>query len=399
MSKKKSQAPRGRRRRGDPPPYLRHSSGQGYATLEGKALYFGLYESPEARDKYERFRLGWLSQNCPSVAFAKPGRSLAAILPDYLREIEPAMGKKEYGDVKRNLETVTNRFGGLRPDEFRAAQYKAVREEWLKSGHVRHTIAKACGRLKRWFSWMVEMEYANPETHGLLLRIRNLRKGQAPDRDPILPVPMRDYVRTRHELSPVIRAMCRVMLFGGPRPGEVCAMRMSEITMKKGVWIFRPTKASRVQERDWAGKKDGPTIHYFGPRVQAVLAPYMRDDDEPLFQPIEARAARYAEMRAKRKTKVQPSQASRAKKVPGRPPGKTFDTASFRRAIVRAALRAGAKKWHPHQLRHLFGTRLRRRGVDLLTVSVLLAHESPDVTLIYAEEDLVKATQAAAKHG
>ena len=54
--------------------------------------------------------------------------------------------------------------------------------------------------------------------------------------------------------------------------------------------------------------------------------------------------------------------------------------------------------WHPHQLRHNFGTEIRRQhGLDV--ARVLLGHSSPVVTEVYAELDQAKAIDALSRSG
>ena len=52
-----------------------------------------------------------------------------------------------------------------------------------------------------------------------------------------------------------------------------------------------------------------------------------------------------------------------------------------------------AHRWHPHQLRHLAGTEIRRR-FGLEAAQVVLGHTSAEITdAVYAERDLVKAME------
>src|SRR5262249_40087476 len=87
-----------------------------------------------------------------------------------------------------------------------------------------------------------------------------------------------------------------------------------------------------------------------------------------------------------------------AKSRPKRVPGEQYDTDSYRRAIARGCKRAGVPRWHPHQLRHNAGTRLRREfGLDV--ARAVLGHSSAVVTEVDAELDQAKAAEAMAKIG
>ena len=107
----------------------------------------------------------------------------------------------------------------------------------------------------------------------------------------------------------------------------------------------------------------------------------------------------FAERRAKRKTKVQPSQTDRSKPAPVRHPRRgAYSAHAYSRAIDRAAKLAGVPSWHPNQLRHLVGTEVRAK-YGLEAAQNVLGHARADVTQVYAERDQGKAAQVAAEIG
>jgi integrase len=110
------------------------------------------------------------------------------------------------------------------------------------------------------------------------------------------------------------------------------------------------------------------------------------------------RAERYAAMRARRKTQVQPSQVDRAKADAKRKPGDRYTTCSYGQAVRKACLKAGIEPWHPHQLRHSAGTRIRREA-GLETARVVLGHSSVAMTELYAEADRVRAAEIMGRIG
>lgn len=55
-------------------------------------------------------------------------------------------------------------------------------------------------------------------------------------------------------------------------------------------------------------------------------------------------------------------------------------------------------RWAPNQLRHAFGTEVRREH-GLEASQVLLGHARADVTQVYAERDVAKAVAVANKVG
>ncbi len=169
-------------------------------------------------------------------------------------------------------------------------------------------------------------------------------------------------------------------------------MRSRDVDTSGAVWAYCPS--SHKTEHHGRDR-----VIYLGPRAQAVLAPWLRDDvDSFLFSPREVVAEKLAAKRAARKTRVQPSQASRAKARPKVGPGTHYKTDVYGRVIRRACLAAGVPHWHPHQLRHNAATWLRRE-FGLETARVVLGHATADVTEGYAEADLGKAADAMGRAG
>jgi integrase len=118
------------------------------------------------------------------------------------------------------------------------------------------------------------------------------------------------------------------------------------------------------------------------------------------------------ERRQARKTKLWPShlahQAKKRKSQPKRQPKERYDANSLRHAIkyaIQAANRVREKEnlplipdWKPNQLRHTAATILRRE-FGLEVSRCILGHSSPETTLVYAEADWAKASDAMRKMG
>src|SRR5207247_329911 len=67
-------------------------------------------------------------------------------------------------------------------------------------------------------------------------------------------------------------------------------------------------------------------------------------------------------------------------------------------AITRACEAAGVEHFHPHQVRHLHATEVRRR-YGLEAAQVLLGHSRADVTQVYAAREHALAERVAAEKG
>jgi integrase len=197
-------------------------------------------------------------------------------------------------------------------------------------------------------------------------------------------------------------AMIELQRLTGMRPGEVCMMRTMDVNTSGRDWEYVPES----HKTEHLGRSR--TI-FLGPQAQAILRPWLRcNTQEHLFQPREAVAERRAAQRLARETKVQPSQQDRRKENPRKRPGERYDPTSYGRAIAYGIERANQDRagrreppiprWHPHQLRHSAGTRLRREfGLDV--ARAVLGHSTPVVTEIYAEIDQAKAREAMRQIG
>ena len=148
-----------------------------------------------------------------------------------------------------------------------------------------------------------------------------------------------------------------------------------------------------------------------GPRGQEIVRRWLTADTQVyLFSPRRNRDEQNKERRQNRKTPMWPShvkhQLEKRKKSPKRKPKDHYHPTSYARAIARAIKQHNQGKsaeeqipiWHPHQLRHLRATELRREfGLDV--ARAVLGHRSPQVTELYAELDLAHAAEAMAKLG
>ncbi len=129
-------------------------------------------------------------------------------------------------------------------------------------------------------------------------------------------------------------------------------MTFEQIDRSSVVWVHRPTKHKNAhcgQHRMVALGAAARAV------IEAHLAARTFGDAEVLFSPRRQREELFTVMRAKRKTKVQPSQISR-KKATGtgkRLPGERFKANAIGHAVGKACQKAEVPLWSPYQLRHL----------------------------------------------
>jgi integrase len=334
---------------------------------------------------------------------------------------------QELANYKRVIAPLRELFGRTPVEEFGPIKLKVVRDRLIADGLARETINHHVSRLRAIFRWGVANELVPVSVHQALSTVAGLQRGKTSARETVPVRPVADSVieQTLAHLPEVVADMVRVQRLCGARPDEICALRPCDIQRDGEVWVYRPEHhktAHRGRER----------VILFGPKAQAILSKYVaRPLESFCFSPAENEASRRAKQRAHRKTpKGQGNEpGSNRKRQPRRLPQSRYTTNSYRRAIAYACesafgmpdqlryphrqkasipeladLRAQARAWRerfcwsPNQLRHTAATEIRRR-FGLEAVQVVLGHASADISQVYAERDLVKAAEVAAKIG
>jgi integrase len=168
--------------------------------------------------------------------------------------------------------------------KFGPLELKAVRECFVAAGHCRSHVNANVRRLVRVFRWGVSESLLDPSVAQALAMVPGLTRGRttAPEGKKVKPVSAEIVEATLPYLSATVRAIVRVQLLTGMRPGEVLVMRPSEIDCSEEIWEFRPMEhknAHREKER----------VIYIGPLAQGILRPFLlRSGDAYCFSPREA---------------------------------------------------------------------------------------------------------------
>jgi integrase len=300
-------------------------------------------------------------------------------------------------------------FGASPASLFGIRELKAVRALLIDCGLGRSTINHRVGILKAAFRWAVEERHVPAAVWHELAALRGLRAGDG-GREPRRVGPVADeHVRAILPFcTPTLRAMVELHLLTGMRSGELCSMRPCDILSRGGVAVYSPA--------DHKGRRFGrERMVPLGPRAWAIVSPLVAARDgvargpdepgsgEPVFSPAQSMRECRAARRRRRKSKVQPSQRDRASRGSRRRPGPRWTSDSYRRAVsraIRAARAAGADvpAWHPHQIRHRVGTRVRER-FGLEAAQAVLGHASLQATQIYAEPPWQKAVDVMRRIG
>ena len=257
-------------------------------------------------------------------------------------------------------------------------------------------------RIQRMFRWAASHELIPASVPHGLMTIEALRRGRSEARETegVGPVPLELVEPVKMHVSRQVAALIDLQLLTGARPGELIDLRAIDIDTRHDPW------RANLRAHKTAHHGKARTV-YFGPRAQAVLAPFMagRPVDMPLFSPREAERERYAACGTHRKAAVEPAATDRTI-------GEAYTVSSYRRAIQRACDLAfpvpegedpeawrRAHRWHPNQLRHTAATQIRQ-AFGLEAAQLVLGHSSALVTdAVYAERDEGKVAEVLRRVG
>lgn len=243
--------------------------------------------------------------------------------------------------------------------------------------------------------WALDESLIRASTAAELSQVRPLKRGRSVAREipPVLAVSDAVIEKTLPFMMENTADMVRVHRLTGMRPDEICSMRWQDIDTTTTPWIYRPPH----HKNEW---RNHPRVILIGPRARAILEKH-RVGESP-FSPKQAVKERMAALRATRKSPFYPCRDenyTRAKVGAQRVPREHWDTQTYGGTIRAACLRAGIEPWAANQLRHAFGTAVRR-GFGLDAARAALGHSSgASVTDRYsfeaAEDEQIAHARAA----
>ncbi len=375
-----------------------------YVYYNRKKIYFGKWGSREAKNAYQAFLARLQAGLDPKPKDDEPTVAELAVAFFDARANYYVKNGKQTGQLERfkaALEFPLRFYPGLRADEFGPKKLLECRAAMEKSGRFSRTYINALiNCVRHVFKFGVENEMVRPDVLTALQAVSPLKRGRtiARERRRIKPVSAADVEKTLKQLSPVVAAMARVQRLTGMRPGEVVIMRIGDLSREGDVLVYTP----QTDKTDWRRELDDLKRIPIGPKAQAVLAPYLLEKDgDPeayLFTPEDAMRDLAFLRREERKTPITKQTRERDAAPYKIKLSPCYDVDSYRRAIERAAKRAGVPRWTPNRLRHLYATEIRAK-YGLEASQIMLGHAHADVTQIYAERDFLKAMEVARKEG
>lgn len=401
------------------PSYRRHkSSGQAVVTLPDgfggrRDVLLGRYGTKESRLDYARVIAEWEATGAARPIATHADLTVSEFLLLYDRYIEGYYRQpdgevtNEVRNVKNAIRWVNQLYGHTVANQFTSLSLEAIRTKMIEAGLCRKRINKDTARIRRLFKWAGAKRLVSAAVFQELATVEGLRAGRSAAKEtaPVRPVALTVVEATLSHLTPIVADMVRLQILTGMRSGELVTMRSANLETSGPVWHYTPASHKTAHfghER----------IIALGPKAQEIVRRYLKTDlQAPLFSPSDSMQQFRLKQRQERKTKVQPSQKNRKIRRPKKRPGESYNPASYGRSIRDAIKRANQlarqenpkypvliPHWHPHQLRHLRATELRKQfGID--AARVVLGHRSPQITETYAEIDSGKADEIMAKLG
>ncbi len=396
---------------------LHKASGQGYAIFEGKRRYFGRFDLPESKARYDQFIAEWLV-NGRRTRVESSDLTVVELCAAFLRHASTFYRKPDgtptgtTWNYKAALVFLDRLYGAADVAAFTPHALKTVREAMIRANWSRKTVNQGVNLIRAVFRWGVAEGMVPVAVHTALTTLTALRKGRSDAREggTIRPVADATVNATLPHLSPTVAAMVELQRLTGMRPGEVVIMRSCDVNTEGRIWEYRPSShKTEHHERD--------RVVFIGPKAQAVLGPFLdRDLQAFMFSP-ERSAQEHVDRR--HEARVTPDgqgnePGTNRTRRPKKSPGERFDTGSYRQSIEYACDRAfpppdrldesslkqwrREHRWAPNRLRHSFGTTVRRE-FGLEAAQVTLGHASADISQVYAERDSAKAAAVALKIG
>ncbi len=441
---------------------LHKPSGQAVVTIrtvggQRRDVYLGLYNSPESRAEYGRLVAEIASTTVPALATSStslaPRITVNQVLLAFLRYAEQhyrssgGNATHEVSEIRRSVLHLHTLYGHTAAEDLGPRAMATVRQAMIDANWCRTLINRRMERIKRAFKWAASHELVPVSVHQGLSTLTGLRKGRTEAREsaPVKPVDPTHVAAVLPYLTSQTRTMIELQRLTGMRPGEVCALTLAEVDRTSETWVYRPAhhkSAHRGRERaipfgpkaraalvtfllrDGAPPEGFASLGAIGDTGRLVMADAYQeagrerdarllrdlnlpvvfvagcviDPSAPLFSPADSREEWSKVVRAKRKSKVPPSQMNRRTASPKKQPGKVYTVAAYGYAVRSAARKAGVPNWHPNQLRHTFATEVRK-ALGLEAAQASLGHSRADVTQVYAERDLALALRVAAEMG
>jgi integrase len=417
--------------------------------------YLGPYDSAESRQLYFRLLAEWESSDrtLPAHPDEESRRrenqfTVSELALAYWKHCDSYYRSQESQCIKVVLRLLTQFFGEIPAADFGPKRLRFLRDQMIRGDqkaappreawsrkYINHQVKRIC----RMFKWASGQEMLPVTVYQQLATVEGLKRGRSEAREnaAVKPVSMDRVDAIRPYVSRQVEALIDLQLLTGARGGELFKLRRVDLQVdeRSGLWTYAPLEHKNAY-------REKPRTIIFGPRAQDIIKQFF--EERPitayLFSAAEADTERRAKLHAARKTPMSCGNipGSNRKGAPQRKPGDHYTRASYLYAIYHACDRAfpppehlqpgmtedskreskaamlkrltpaqrsdlqawrSSHRWHPHQLRHVAGTELRRK-FGLEVAQIVLGHSSAQITdAVYAERDMGKLLEVMKQVG
>lgn len=382
-----------------------------YAKFNGRVVSFGAM-GPEAERLFQKTLAEWLANGSRLPESDSGDLTVGDVIAEYLQYAEKEYREIEIEKLRRAFAPVLQRFRPLPAAKFGVSCLEIVQQHLANDEHQRPprppskrkpkvkageppappkpqpkyylsraTIRARINAIRRCWRWAEQRRLVPPGSWEHLRTLSHVKPGrtQAKESKIVEAVPWGWVEKVLPHLTAPIRACVLLQWWSGMRPTEALMLTGRQLQRTGKVWLYQPTTHKGV----WRGRD---RIVQLGPKAQEAVTPLLKlDPDAAVISPLDAYLEVKAAKRARRKTRVQPSQQARdarnAKKPP--PVGKFYDVNTYRTAIHRGCDAADVPKWSPHRLRHAAAARLFEAG-EFEAARAVLGHSRLDMTRHYA---------------
>lgn len=364
-----------------------------------KVTYFGPFGSEPGLAKYaDLLRSMHLSDTLVTQAVATARESVKGHTPAAKPVTEPAgvtvqalfnahqhWAPTHYrlpsGEVSREVANFRDSFtdclallGSHPVSELTRADLVAVRQRMIDRKLSRKVINQRVGRIVRVFVW------GGDEDRGLvpdsvaaafsLVKPLKPFRSEAPEKEPVEPVPPDDLQKVIDVSPPVLKAMLTLQLLTGFRPGDIRGLKKGMVKEEDGKWVIDFRLAHKM------GYKGKRKVVPIGPQAVQLLKEWLEkaSDEQHLFRPEFA-----------------PKSVGR-KRLPH------YTKGAYTRAVWYACHRAKVPVFGPNRIRHLAATEIRRQ-FGLEAAQAVLGHAHFSTTERYASPVSELASKVAEKRG
>jgi integrase len=335
------------------------------ATGHRRTVTLGPWGSPEAAQALARLTAELAAGRPTALAGCTVSELLLSFYTHaetYYRRPDGTPTSEVHG-YRSVVRTVREMYGETIAAEFGIPQLKAVRQKWIDSGLARRTVNQMTWRVKRIWKWAAGEAVVPPGVYQALLVVGGLQAGRSAAREtaPVGPVAEELVEATLPHVPRLVAGMIRLQRATGMRSGELLCARPCDIDMTGSAWKYTPTMNKMAHK----GKR---RVVVFGPAAQAVLAEFTSPEPTAFYFP--------------------------SPKCIGR----SYTVCGYALAIRRACRAHNIPEWHPHQLRHSHGTRVRDQ-FGLEAAQAALSHSRAQMTERYAQKSDRLAAEVAAQIG